>query len=511
MPFSNIAKLSANLEKRWGAGSALGGMVRQGFSGRGFTGSPENIAQLTGEDYVNPRTGTTTPNIGGATWQDVDAGADPYAQRESELNDRRNARLGSTSSTTEGIDTTATTSGYTPTLGGGTVADIYRNQWGTEGDTEGIAWYQDQVDSGAMTLQQVQAHLQASELGEAYTTPNEQWLDDQFTDQFGRVTDVEGRNYYADLLRQGYSQEEVQQMIAGGATGGDATYTGQTDVGGDPMIDTGGSELTTDPTANNPTIGDVTGGEVPYGQIGYEQAANTGREQAEGYLETGYDEALDAYDPYAAATGALGPEAEQEFYDNYQMSPGQQYLQGQQEQARMRQASATGSLGGGGTQIALQRDAAGFAMQDMDKYLQRLGVSTEKRGEIMARRGETMGDLAWQTQQGIANQRAKTGDNLASDIRQAGTFLAGLDSTQAGLLSDLVANGTLTYQKIVEGLTQGTAEDQDKYLQYFLNLAQQGAVVGSNIELGRGSEATGGTDTSGFATAAGALIEADVF
>jgi len=33
--------ISASMKKRFGAGSALGGLARQGYSGKGWTGSPE--------------------------------------------------------------------------------------------------------------------------------------------------------------------------------------------------------------------------------------------------------------------------------------------------------------------------------------------------------------------------------------------------------------------------------------------------------------------------------------
>lgn len=110
---------------------------------------------------------------------------------------------------------------------------VYQNQLNRPGDAEGMAFYQGKLDSGEMTFAQVQAAIQASAEGEAYTNPNEQWIDEEYQSQFGRDSDVEGRNFYSDLRRQGYSEWEVSQMINEGARGGDmsAALTG-TGTGG---------------------------------------------------------------------------------------------------------------------------------------------------------------------------------------------------------------------------------------------------------------------------------------
>jgi len=77
-----------------------------------------------------------------------------------------------------------------------------------------------------------------------------------------------------------------------------------------------------------------------------------------------------------ALLGLLGPEAAQSAQSQIQESPGQQFIRERQQRALIRNASATGGLGGGNIQTALQQQAAGFAQQDIGNQFNRLSSLT---------------------------------------------------------------------------------------------------------------------------------------
>ena len=117
-------------------------------------------------------------------------------------------------------------------------------------------------------------------------------------------------------------------------------------------------------------------------------------EQGIGAIQAGTDAATGRLDPYAqtgqgalnveaARAGAYGPEAQAQAFADYQSSPGQQWFQDQQEEALLRNASATGGLRGGSTQTALQEQAMGRASTNYQQDLMNLR-SLGERGQAAA-------------------------------------------------------------------------------------------------------------------------------
>jgi hypothetical protein len=117
-------------------------------------------------------------------------------------------------------------------------------------------------------------------------------------------------------------------------------------------------------------------------QIGNEQAANI-----QGRLDTmtaedraRADQLLGQYgaagDQATAAQSALlglqGAEAQGQAYATIQESPGQRWLRQRQTKALLANQAAIGGLRGGNVRTALQEQAAGFAMQDVDNQFSRL-------------------------------------------------------------------------------------------------------------------------------------------
>lgn len=68
------------------------------------------------------------------------------------------------------------------------------------------------------------------------------------------------------------------------------------------------------------------------------------------------------------------PEEQQGAFSAFADSPGQQFLRSQQERALVRNASATGNLGGGNVKTALQQQAFGRAQTDYQTQLNRLAA-----------------------------------------------------------------------------------------------------------------------------------------
>lgn len=84
-----------------------------------------------------------------------------------------------------------------------------------------------------------------------------------------------------------------------------------------------------------------------------------------------------------ALLGLQGVDAQRQAYENYQMSPGQEWLRTQGEQTLLRNAAATGGLGGGNVLKALNEYGIGFASQDFNNYYNRLaGLSGQGAGMV---------------------------------------------------------------------------------------------------------------------------------
>lgn len=93
------------------------------------------------------------------------------------------------------------------------------------------------------------------------------------------------------------------------------------------------------------------------------------REAAEPFRQAG----LGALEQQQALLGLSGQEAQQQALAGFQDSPGQQFIRQRQERALLRNQAAIGGLGGGNVRTALQQQAAGFAQQDFQNQLARLG------------------------------------------------------------------------------------------------------------------------------------------
>lgn len=149
----------------------------------------------------------------------------------------------------------------------------------------------------------------------------------------------------------------------------------------------------------------------------------------------------EALSQQAALTGLSGAGAQEAALAQLQQSPGQAFLRDRGEQAILRNASATGGLGGARVQEALQQQGIGIAQQDLQSQLARLGGFTGAQGVGTTQNLATMG----------ANQAANIG-NLA---------IQGGQAQASGILGAQQAQGQFTSQ-IGSGLLGGAMGQNTK-------------------------------------------------
>ena len=273
---------------------------------------------------------------------------------------------------------------------------------------------------------------------------------------------------------------------------------------------------------------------------------------------------LSAQQRQAALSGALGQEAQQQAYQQFNASPGQQYLQEQGMRQVLNANTATGGLGGGNVLQELQRQGMGLAQQDYQNQFNNLGSLSNQglqaagqQGQFLSQAGQQQGQLAGQNAQmqtqvgmanannalGAANSRANlfeqganiagqlasqgagyqasqgtnianllsgTGSNIAQGRMQAGRDIAGNVSNVSGALGNLANQQGQGLSDIVG---QGGV-NVSNLLQGYGNMTaqqqQQLANTLANMAVGQGTQQAGITQNTGQAQAAGALQQGQI-
>jgi hypothetical protein len=289
------------------------------------------------------------------------------------------------------------------------------------------------------------------------------------------------------------------------------------------------------------------------GMQGAGQALQTGNNQALGTLQSGYSSALNqlgqgqqalggnfagggaqvglaAQQQQGALSGAMGQQAQQEAFQQFNQSPGQQFLQDQGMRQVVNANSATGGIGGGNILRELQQQGQGLAQQDFQNQFNNLGqlssqgiqasgqnarnaLSAANSSANLFGQGANMsGQLAQQgaglqSSQGtnIANLLSGTANNISQGRLQAGRDIAGNVSSNAGALSslanqqgqglsDIVGGGSANVANLLQGFGNMTAAQQ-----------QELGIALSNMSVGQGTQQAGITQGVGQSQASGAL------
>lgn len=161
----------------------------------------------------------------------------------------------------------------------------------------------------------------------------------------------------------------------------------------------------------------------------------------------------------AALSGALGNQAQQQAIAGFMESPGQKFLRERQEQALLRNASATGGLRGGSTLSALQEQASGIAAQQQQQQLenirniaQRGQQAATSQGQFSQHGGIAGANIAAQLagqQAGLLGQQAGLQGNIGSQ-------LAGMSANQGQFAGNLLNQAGQNVAGLRQGL--GTSE-----------------------------------------------------
>ena len=164
---------------------------------------------------------------------------------------------------------------------------------------------------------------------------------------------------------------------------------------------------------------------------------------------------ISALQQQQALLGLGGVEAQQTAFAGLQESPGQQFLRERGQRNLLRSASAIGGIGGGNIRSALVQQGVGFAQQDLQNQLARLGQIAGQGQATALGLGQlgqaTAGGISsLLSQQGLASQLAlqQAGQARATGIQQAGQArVAGIQQRGAAFQQGL--GGIFT------GLAQG--------------------------------------------------------
>ena len=159
------------------------------------------------------------------------------------------------------------------------------------------------------------------------------------------------------------------------------------------------------------------------------------QQQAEPFRQAG----LGALQQQQALLGLSGQETQARAFQQFQESPGQAFLRERGEQSLLRNASAIGGLGGGRVRSELQQQGIGFAQQDLQNQLARLGTIagqgqaiTGNIAQLGAGTSANIGNLLQSQGQAQAGGILGAGAAQSRFAQQAGGAIAGGLASQPG-------------------------------------------------------------------------------
>lgn len=200
----------------------------------------------------------------------------------------------------------------------------------------------------------------------------------------------------------------------------------------------------------------------------------------------------------AALSGALGGQAQSEAFNQYQESPGFQYLLDNSERALRRNAAATGGLGGGNVQRALSENAIGLAAQDFDNNFNRLSTisdrgmqSASQLGGYDMALGDALAGVTTNASNMAANMAYGTGNNMAAGRTRAGEMIAGNIQDTSSNLADLMNQSGAQQADYLSGNASSLAQLLAGAGRDNMTADQQLAAILANIATGAGSQVGG--------------------
>jgi hypothetical protein len=233
-----------------------------------------------------------------------------------------------------------------------------------------------------------------------------------------------------------------------------------------------------------------------------------------------------AHDLQAALSGAMGPEAQQKAFDSYSSSPGVQFAVKEGERGLLRNAAATGGLGGGNVLRDLMAYGTGMAQQDFGNQFNRIGEVANRgygaattgagmqgqHAQVQAGLGQFNANSPLQTSQAQAGMQFQTGRDISSNINSTSSALSALINQQGAGMADITGQAAGNLNQLYQLASQGDSNAIQQLQAMLGNLSTQSAsmVGGQPIipgqqtnYLGQVGQVAGGI--GGLATGLGAM------
>lgn len=210
---------------------------------------------------------------------------------------------------------------------------------------------------------------------------------------------------------------------------------------------------------------------IPTGLIGAEQALQRGLAGGLQALDVGSQ----GLDIQAALAGLSGAPAQAQAFQNFQSSPGQQFIVDQGNRNILANAGQIGGIGGGNVRRELTRFGQGTAAQDFSNQFNR-GQQVIDAQQVPASQAA---NFAFNTGGALAGGRSQAGRDIAQN--QAGTTsaLANLINQQGAGASDIIGTGSTNIASLLQGAGGQDAALQQQVAQLLGNLSVQQATAGS--------------------------------
>ena len=149
----------------------------------------------------------------------------------------------------------------------------------------------------------------------------------------------------------------------------------------------------------------------------------------QGNLQPFQEAGVGALGQQQALLGLSGAEAQQAAFDQFNQSPGQQFLRDRAQKNLLRNSAAIGGLGGGNVRSALVEQGVGFAQQDFNNQFARLGQLAGQGQAAVTNLGQFGAQAAGNIQQGlIGGSQARASGILGAQQAQAQMAIEGLNS-----------------------------------------------------------------------------------
>jgi hypothetical protein len=221
-----------------------------------------------------------------------------------------------------------------------------------------------------------------------------------------------------------------------------------------------------------------------------------------GYLKPYMDAGGSANQVQAALSGALGPQAQQAAYAQYNESPGVQFAAQQGERAITRNASALGGLKGGRVLQELMSFGVGTAQQDFANQFNRLGEvanrgygasttgagMTAQEAAIRSNLGQAQGNNIMAQGAASAGAQERAGTNLSANFGNVSSALANYVNQQGQGVANITGNQASNINSIYQAAAAGDANARSQLATLLQSTNMNAASAQSGVPYTQGGQ-----------------------